>query len=103
MLALAVVYGINSGYTSSTRQGLIFILFGSVLAFGAVYSWAYLPNVQRRVPVEVGKTFLETKTLEELGEGRGKAQSEGEIITVRDKIHELRRRQKEKRGHIDST
>lgn len=98
MLALAVVYGINSGYTSTTRQGLIFILFGSVLAFGAVYSWAYLPNPQRRVPNESGENVLETKDLEELGEGRGKAQAEGETITVKDKIHEIRRRHKEKRG-----
>jgi PHS family inorganic phosphate transporter-like MFS transporter len=96
MLALAVVYGINSGYTSSTRQGLIFILFGSVLAFGAVYSWAYLPNVQRFVHLDDGKRLLETKNLEELGEGRGKARAEGEIITVKDKVLEIRRRHREK-------
>ncbi|KAI4600160.1 hypothetical protein KJ359_001262 [Pestalotiopsis sp. 9143b] len=98
ILALAVVYGINQKYKSPNRQGLIFILFGSVLALGAVYSWAYLPNVQRRVPgIDGGKQVLETKDLEELGEGRGKASLEGEIITVREKVHELRRRHREKR------
>ncbi|KAK9770713.1 putative Phosphate transporter [Seiridium cardinale] len=84
MLALAVVYGINSGYTSANRQGLIFILFGSILAFGAVYSWAYLPNVQRVVHIEDEKKVLVTKDLEDLGGGRGKARAEGEIITCRD-------------------
>jgi MFS transporter, PHS family, inorganic phosphate transporter len=98
ILALVVVYGINSKYTSSTRQGLIFILFGSVLAFGAVYSWAYLPSVQRLVHVDDGKKVLETKDLEELGEGRGRAKAEGEIITVKDKLQEIRRRHREKRN-----
>ncbi|KAH8202646.1 hypothetical protein TruAng_003132 [Truncatella angustata] len=95
IIALVVVYGINSGYKDAKRQGLIFILFGSVLAFGAVYAWAYLPNVQRSVCTDDGKGFLETKDLEELGEGRGKAKAEGEVITVKDKVQELRRRRKE--------
>ncbi|KAF7518890.1 hypothetical protein G7054_g13297 [Neopestalotiopsis clavispora] len=97
ILALAVVYGINSKYKSANRQGLIFILFGSVLALGAVYSWAYLPNVQRPVLIDGEKRVLETKNLEELGEGRGKASLEGEAITVREKVDELRRRHREKR------
>lgn len=96
IFAVLVIYGINSGYNSATRQGLIFILFGAVLAFGAVYSWAYLPNIQRRVHFDGGKAFLETKNLEELGEGRVKARLEGEVITFKDKVHEIRRRRKEK-------
>jgi PHS family inorganic phosphate transporter-like MFS transporter len=95
IVALLVVYGINSGYMSPTRQGLIFILFGSVLALGAVYSWAYLPNLQRLVHDEDGRKVLETKNLEELGEGREKARIEGEVITVRGKVRELRRRNRE--------
>ncbi|KAI1872450.1 hypothetical protein JX265_005330 [Neoarthrinium moseri] len=104
IVALLVVYGINSGYTSSTRQGLIFILFGSVLAFGAIYSWAYLPDVQRLVYDEDGKKTLEAKDLEELGEGHEKARLEGEVVTVRQKVNDIRRRRKEKRElhpHID--
>jgi PHS family inorganic phosphate transporter-like MFS transporter len=64
-----VVYGINSGYSSTTRQGLIFLLFATFMALGAIYSWAYLPDVQREVYDDDGKKRLETRNLEELGEG----------------------------------
>jgi MFS transporter, PHS family, inorganic phosphate transporter len=100
IVALVLVYGINAGYTSATRQGLIFILFGFFLALGAIYSWAYLPKVQRPMYDEDGRKILETKDLEELGEGREKARVEGEVITIRDKMHELRRRYKEKNERI---
>ncbi len=103
LIAVLVVYGINTSYTSHTRQGLIFILFGSVLFFGAVYAWAYLPEPQRRSS-SGGDRHLESKTLEELGGGRERARVvEGEVITVRDKIHEIRRRrqerQRQRQGH----
>ncbi len=123
------------------------MLFGSFMACGAVYSWAYLPDIQRVIgqghhgAAELGRvggaggpggglggvgigiggvdpgrsreasagdghgvhgyrrrygrrrndTFLETKNLEDLGEGRAKAHHEGEIITIRDKWTELKR------------
>ena len=92
LVAVLVVYGINTSYSSSTRQGLIFVLFGSVLLLGAVYSWAYLPDPQRRRP---GGGF-ESKTLEELGGGRERARVEGEVITVREKVREIRRRRRER-------
>lgn len=88
-----VVYGINAGYTSSKRQGLIFLLFGSFMAFGAVYSWAYLPDVQRWTDDGSGRRRkLENKNLEDLGEGRDRARAEGEVITIKDKWREIRRR-----------
>ncbi|RYP08452.1 hypothetical protein DL765_008782 [Monosporascus sp. GIB2] len=96
LVAVLVVYGINTSYSSETKQGLIFVLFGSVLFFGAVYSWAYLPESQRRV-----RGSLETKTLEELGGGREQARLEGEVITVRDKIREVRWRRRERKGVSD--
>lgn len=135
LVAVLIVYGINSGYTSSTRQGLIFLLFSFFMALGAIYSWAYLPNVQRRVyeavpttalgiggrplpggappsggpgmpPMQVsvggghgagdvgrrGKGKLVAKNLEELGEGRAKARREGEVITIKDKWAEIKRK-----------
>ncbi|KAH8675299.1 major facilitator superfamily domain-containing protein [Xylariales sp. PMI_506] len=101
MVALLVVYGINSGHTTWNRQGLVFLIFGAVLAFGAIYSWAYLPNVQRLVHDEDGKK-LETKNLEELGEGRQKGKLEGEVITVREKVQEIRRRIREKQVRLPS-
>jgi PHS family inorganic phosphate transporter-like MFS transporter len=92
-VAVLVVYGINSAWDNDTKQGLIFLLFGSGVAIGAIFSWAYLPDVQRRViDDETGKTRLENKTLEDLGEGRQKARQGGEVVTVKEKWDELRRR-----------
>ncbi|KAG6036211.1 hypothetical protein E4U19_003596 [Claviceps sp. Clav32 group G5] len=93
ILAVLVVYGINSTYKSDTRQGLIFLLFGSVAAFGAVFSWLYLPDSQRVIEDEdSGKKFLETKDLEELGEGRERARRNGEVVTVRARWRDVRSR-----------
>lgn len=103
MVAIVVVFGINSGYKSSTRQGLSFMLFSIFMLLGAVYSWAYLPNLQRWTAVgapaegEGGrrrKPRLETKNLEDLGEGRERARRDGEVITVRDKVAQLRLRRR---------
>lgn len=96
MVAVLVVYGINAGYNSSTRQGLIFLLFSLFMAMGAVCSWAYLPDIQRRaLNRETGKPLgLVNKNLEELGEGRERARRNGEVVTIREKLHELKRRRR---------
>lgn len=95
IVAVLVVFGINKAYKSDTRQGLIFLLFGSVAFVGAFFSWAYLPDSQRWV-VEPGETrakrFLETKDLEELGGGREHARQAGEVITLQERYDRLRRR-----------
>ena len=117
LVAVLVVYGINTASRRSrdssvvrNRQGLIFILFGAILLFGALYAWAYLPDPQRRVPSSPSsgdpgaprrRPRLESKTLEELGEGRERARLEGEILTVRDKVREFRRRRRERSRHFD--
>ncbi|KAI5463027.1 major facilitator superfamily domain-containing protein [Mariannaea sp. PMI_226] len=93
LVAVLVVYGINASYKSETRQGLIFLIFGSVSAIGAIFSWAYLPDVQRWVVYDE-KKFLEVKTLEELGEGRVKARLSGESVTMKEKVEELKRRRR---------
>ncbi|KAK1974755.1 phosphate transporter [Colletotrichum cereale] len=92
IVALFVIYWINSSYKSEDRQGLIFLLFGSFVAIGAIFSWAYLPDSQRWAVDEDGRRVLEQKTLEELGEGRERARQLGEVITVREKWHDLKRR-----------
>ncbi|KAK3311332.1 major facilitator superfamily domain-containing protein [Chaetomium strumarium] len=93
IVAVLVVYGINSGYSSSTRQGLIFLLFATFMALGAIYSWAYLPDIQRVVyDGEGGRKRLETKTLEELGEGYIRACQEGQVIGMRRKWEDLKGR-----------
>lgn len=89
---MLVVYGINSAaYKSDTRQGLIFLLFGSVAAVGALFSWLYLPDLQR-VMEDNGRRFLETKDLEELGGGRRRARHDGEIVTFQERWQSLRNR-----------
>lgn len=98
---MLVVYGINSWYGSSTRQGLIFLLFGSFMALGALYSWAYLPDVQRVVPDSGGRPRLENMNLEELGEGRERARHLEQVITIRDKIGRLKRRRRRRPSDAD--
>ncbi|KAL6858586.1 inorganic phosphate transporter [Trichoderma novae-zelandiae] len=95
IFSLLIVYGINRAYKSDSRQGLIFLLFGSVAAFGAVFSWAYLPDPQRWVDDGEGKKYLETKTLEELGEGRVRARQSGDIVTFGEKWADIRRRRRD--------
>ncbi|KAM0198042.1 hypothetical protein ACHAPI_004371 [Fusarium lateritium] len=98
LVAVLVVFGINKSYQAENRQGLIFLLFGSVAAVGAIFSWAYLPDSQRRVEYD-GKSYLESKTLEELGEGRAKARLGGEQVTIEEKWDAIKRR---KRGSMRS-
>ncbi|KAL7942347.1 major facilitator superfamily domain-containing protein [Trichoderma barbatum] len=95
IVSLLLVYGINQSYKSTSRQGLIFLLFGSVAAFGAVFSWAYLPDPQRWVDDGEGKKYLETKDLEELGEGRVRARQSGDVVTFGEKWADIRRRRRD--------
>ncbi|KAH6610911.1 hypothetical protein Trco_000931 [Trichoderma cornu-damae] len=95
IVSLLIVYGINQSYKSESRQGLIFLLFGSVAAFGAVFSWAYLPDPQRWVDGGEGKKYLETKDLEELGEGRVRARQSGDVVTFSEKWADIRRRRRD--------
>lgn len=87
MLAVVVVYGIqSSGYDPDTRQGLIFLLFAGFMAAGAVVSWGYLPDVQRRT----ADGRLEARTLEELAEGRERARMEGKVVGVGARLGEVK-------------
>ncbi|KAK4128338.1 MFS general substrate transporter [Parathielavia appendiculata] len=97
IVAVLVVYGINSGYASTMRQGLIFLLFATFMALGAVYSWAYLPDVQRTVYDDDGKKRLENRNLEELGEGYMRAQQEGQVIGAREKWRDMKGRLRNRR------
>lgn len=94
MVAVLVVYGIKASYSSEKRQGVIFLIFGSFAVFGAIFSWAYLPDSQRWVEDDIGKSFLETKDLEELGEGRVRARQGGEAITLGEKWAGIRERRR---------
>jgi len=61
---------------NSRGMGFTLIIFGGVLVLAAVIAWAWLPEVQT-LGTPFGKP-LNNRTLEELGEGRTRAQSEGE-------------------------
>jgi hypothetical protein len=50
-MAILLIYVINDTYKSTSRQGLILLLFCAVAALGSVCAWAYLPEVQRHVRV----------------------------------------------------
>lgn len=88
IVAIFMVYGINTEYESTTKQGLIFLLFACIGAVGAFYSWAYLPDTQRRSAD--GK--LVNRTLEELGEGLRRAELTGQVFTAKENWHRLRLR-----------
>jgi len=66
-----------------------------VAAFGAVFSWAYLPDPQRWVDDGEGKKYLRTKDLEELGEGRVRARQSGDVVTFGEKLADIRRRRRD--------
>lgn len=117
IVAILVVYGINWGYSSTTRQGLIFLLFATFMALGALYSWAYLPDVQRvvytggagneaasgftgRSSTHGNGKYLETRNLEELGEGYVRAVQEGQVIGLRAKWEDLRGRARNRRNEL---
>ncbi|KAK4197464.1 putative inorganic phosphate transporter [Triangularia verruculosa] len=96
IVAVLIVYGINAGYKSTTKQGLVFLLFATFMALGALYSWAYLPDVQRVVhdstPDGELKKRLETRSLEELGGGYLGAVAEGQVFGMRNKWAVMRDR-----------
>lgn len=82
-----MVYGINTEYESITKQGLIFLLFAGIGAMGAIFSWAYLPDIQRHGP----DGQLRNRALEELGEGLKRAEAVGQVFTVREKWGRIRK------------
>ncbi|KDN68688.1 putative phosphate transporter [Colletotrichum sublineola] len=92
IVALFVVYWINSSYKAENRQGLNFHALRLFRRRRRHFSWAYLPNSQRWAVDEDGRRVLQQKTLEELGQGRERARQLGEVITFREKWHDLKRR-----------
>ena len=107
IVAVLIVYGVQTGYANPNRQGMLFVLFGAFMLFGAVYSWAYLPDVQRVGVIGGGEPpqgarKRSTKNLEDLGEGRAKARREGEVITIKDKWAEMRRRRARRQSASDA-
>jgi MFS transporter, PHS family, inorganic phosphate transporter len=61
--------GVGIRDLNSKGMGWVLIIFGGVLALGAPFAWAWLPEVQRPRDSETG-LILPSRTLEELAEGR---------------------------------
>jgi PHS family inorganic phosphate transporter-like MFS transporter len=85
VIAIFMVYGINTGYHSVSKQGLVFLLFAFVGSIGAIFSWAYLPDIQIKVD-----GVLINRDLEELSEGMMKARMQGQVFGIKEKWQGLR-------------
>lgn len=98
---MVIVHVVKENFDGPNRQGALFMLFATFMFFGALCSWAYLPDVQRKI-VDGGKVRWANMTLEELGEGREKARREGQVITIKEKMGEIKakrlRRKSRRRG-----
>lgn len=89
---LIILHFVHSNDPESDRLGYIFCIFGSVMGLGAVFAWAWIPDVQNARD-EDGGLVLPNKTLEELGEGlRGGSETSGMSRGFRGKIARLSRR-----------
>lgn len=71
----------------SNGLGWLLIIFAGVMASGALFSWAWIPDLQN---TREGKSLaLPSKTLEELAEGLPRAMAEGQAIGFRSRTRRL--------------
>ena len=76
--------GVKVSDPNSDGLGWVFIIFGFVMALGALFAWTWIPSLQHN---RDGRSLkLPSKTLEELGAGLVKARASGEMIGMRDKL-----------------
>ncbi|OCK75629.1 MFS general substrate transporter [Lepidopterella palustris CBS 459.81] len=88
ILPAASFHGVKVQDPNSKGLGWILIIYSVVMASGALFAWAWIPDVQdmRR---EEDSLVLPSKSLEELAEGRVRAQKDGQIIGLRRKVFEF--------------
>ncbi|KAF2461878.1 inorganic phosphate transporter, partial [Lineolata rhizophorae] len=67
---------------NSDALGWVLVIFAFVMASGAAFAWAWIPELQRPRP-------LPSKTLEELAEGVRGAEMRGEVVGFRKKVRRL--------------
>ena len=68
--------------------GYVLVIFAGILALGAPFAWAWLPEVQTPRDADSGRKLM-SKTLEELAKGIKGAEEAGEIIGFRPKLRRL--------------
>lgn len=83
--------GVSVRDVNSNGFGWVLIIFGCVLALGALPAWAWLPEIQKPRREETG-LILPSKTLEELAGGIKQAEENGEAIGFRKRFSQLRRK-----------
>jgi MFS transporter, PHS family, inorganic phosphate transporter len=82
-----VFNGVPASDPNSNGLGWIFIIFGFVIALGALFAWVWIPALQGIRDEEEGLK-LPNKNLEVLGEGLRQAREDGQVIGFRDKLRE---------------
>ena len=89
IVVLFILYFTHAGDPGTKVQGYIFIIFGVVMAIGAAFSWAWIPDIQTGRDDPRRLTFR-NMTLEELGGGYRKAVVQGDqILGFRRKLENL--------------
>ncbi len=78
--------GIKASDPNSNGLGWVFIIFGFVMALGAVFAWGWIPDLQNIRDLE-GGFKLPSKTLELLGKGLCKTKGDGQ--GMRNKFYKL--------------
>jgi PHS family inorganic phosphate transporter-like MFS transporter len=73
---------------NSNGMGWVLIIFSAALAMGALFAWAWIPDVQS--PRPEGSWIRPSKTLEELALGR-KGETEEEKVGMRKRIQRMKR------------
>ncbi|KAF2259816.1 MFS general substrate transporter [Lojkania enalia] len=90
VVVILILHFIRASDSSTTTPGYTFIIFGIIMALGAVFSWAWIPDIQERHE-DVRLLALRNKTLEVLGGGYARAvDQEGEYIGFRRKWRRYR-------------
>ena len=85
------VSGVRVSDPNSNGLGWVFIMYGFIMALGAVFAWAWIPSLQYSRGADVsgaasgkGQSLkLPSKTLEVLGEGVVRAKADGDVIGMR--------------------
>ena len=98
IVILFILYFTHAGDPGTKVQGYIFIIFGVVMAIGAVFSWAWVPDIQNG-RADARSLVLRNKRLEELGGGYQRAVANGnQTLGFRRKLQALFRRLLEERN-----
>jgi PHS family inorganic phosphate transporter-like MFS transporter len=80
--------GVKASNPNSSGIGWVFIIFGFIMALGALFAWVWIPVVQNNRD-EDGGLKLPSKKLEVLEEGLERARHDGQVIGMRNNFQEL--------------